>query len=87
VFKNFFSVFLFISTIYFYLFQCLENLKATCLTNSLQFPIIIRGGSNMMCIFHFFLSLKFANFHYLEVEQEKVIMSFRISFDRYIILI
>jgi len=38
--------------------------------------------------FSLFLLLKFANFHYLEIEQKnKVIMFFRISFDRYMILI
>jgi len=37
-----------------------------------------------------FFAVKFANFHYLEVEQKdriEVIMSLRISFDRYMILI
>jgi len=78
VFKKFFSI--------FYLFQCFENLKATIFDhNSLQFLMIMENGSKMRCIFHFFV-IKLCQF--FEVEQDnKVIMSLRISFDRYMILI
>jgi len=42
---------------------------------------------NMTCIFHFFFAIKIFQFS-LEIEQEdKVIMSLLISFDRYITLI